>query len=86
MDLSLAEKLMHTTVRLECLLNNGRHSTGTGFFFSFKLDNNEIIPLIFTNKHVIENSSMGTITLTMQGDDGTYIPQHEFSKNRIKKS
>jgi hypothetical protein len=54
MHLSLSERLMHTTVRLECSLKDGKCSTGTGFFFSFKKDNNQIIPLIITNKHVIE--------------------------------
>ena len=78
MNLSLAEQLMHTTVRLECLLKDGRSSTGTGFFFSFKLDADQTIPLIFTNKHVIENSSIGTFFLTKCGDDGNpIIENHE---------
>jgi hypothetical protein len=78
MNLSLAEKLMHTTVRLECLLNDGRLSTGTGFFFSFKLDATQTIPLIFTNRHVIENVQTGTFVLTKCRKDGApIIGSHE---------
>ena len=70
MALSNAERLMHTTVRLECALRDGRTSTGTGFFFSLRLDGNKHIPLIVTNKHVIENSASGAFVLTQCGDDG----------------
>jgi Trypsin-like peptidase domain len=70
MPLSVAEQLMHTTVRLECMLTDGRKSTGTGFFFSFQIDAGRHIPLIVTNKHVIEGSVQGTFVLTNRGDDG----------------
>jgi hypothetical protein len=65
-----AEQLMQTTVRLECLLQNGRTSTGTGFFFSFAVDHDKSIPLIVTNRHVIKNSTMGTFVLTKRDEDG----------------
>ncbi len=65
MPLTLAEQLMHTTVRLECGLHDGKTSTGTGFFFSFKLDEQTHIPVIVTNKHVINNSARGTFVLTV---------------------
>lgn len=73
MALSTAEFLMHTTVRLECVLKNGGHSTGTGFFFSFKVDEEKNIPLIVTNKHVIQNSVRGTFVLTRMSDNGDPI-------------
>ncbi|QNN48119.1 trypsin-like peptidase domain-containing protein [Thermomonas brevis] len=64
---------MQTTVRLECLLRNGKTSTGTGFFFSFKLDEKTRIPLIVTNKHVINDSTRGTFVLTKRDDAGEPI-------------
>lgn len=70
MTLSAAEKLMYTTVRLECELKDGNSSTGTGFFFSFKLGNDQHIPVIVTNKHVIENSDVGSFVLTKSDDQG----------------
>ncbi len=65
-----AETLMHTTVRLECLLDGNRQSTGTGFFFAFKVDDNTHVPLIVTNKHVINNSKVGTFVLTKSDEQG----------------
>jgi len=73
MPLTLAEKLMHTTVRLECALKDGRTSTGTGFFFSFKIDEQTHIPVIITNKHVIKDSVRGTFVLTNRDDNNEPI-------------
>lgn len=72
-NLTLAEKLMHTTVRLECDLGNGHQSTGTGFFFSFGIDNKSQIPIIVTNKHVIEGTERGSFVLTKRNVDGSPI-------------
>jgi V8-like Glu-specific endopeptidase len=73
MPLTLAEKLMHTTVRLECALQGDRVSTGTGFFFSFKIDEQTHIPIIITNKHVINGSVRGTFVLTNRDDNNEPI-------------
>lgn len=78
MSLSSAEKLALTTVRLECRLGDGRTSTGTAFFFSFKVDDQKIIPLLVTNKHVIAGSTSGTFVLTLRGENGDpKIGSHE---------
>jgi len=69
--LTPAEQLMHTTVRLECELTDGRASTGTGFFFAFKLDGDQQIPLVVTNKHVIDGAKTGTFVLTKRNSDGS---------------
>lgn len=68
-----AETLMHTTVRLECLLDGNRPSTGTGFFFSFKVNDKTHVPLIVTNKHVINKSKVGTFVLTKSNERGEPI-------------
>lgn len=78
MPLSSAEKLALTTVRLECRLADGKVSTGTAFFFSFKIDDQKIIPLLITNKHVIEGSVSGTFVLTLRDESGEpAIGSHE---------
>lgn len=64
---------MHTTVRLECLLDDNRTSTGTGFFFSFKVDDKTHVPVIVTNKHVINKSKVGTFVLTRSDEQGEPI-------------
>jgi len=69
---------MHTTVRLECDLGGGRISTGTGFFFSFRINDETHIPLIVTNKHVIEGSKVGAFVVTRRAADGSpVIGSHE---------
>lgn len=73
MILTPAETLMHTTVRLECRLEGNRTSTGTGFFFSFNVDGKTHVPVIVTNKHVIEKSKIGTFVLTKSDDQGQPI-------------
>ncbi len=69
----LAEMLMHTTVRLECQLKNGHISTGTGFFFTFRIDDKTNIPVIITNKHVIADGIRGTFVLTKSNGVGEPI-------------
>lgn len=64
---------MHTTVRLECVLGNNRATTGTGFFFAFKIDEKTHVPLIVTNKHVIKDSKGGTFVLTKSNEKGEPI-------------
>lgn len=73
MPLSTAEILMHTTVRLECELQDGNLCTGTGFFFAFALENNQSIPIIVTNKHVIDGSVMGSFVLTKSDENNEPI-------------
>lgn len=61
MSLSTTEKLAYTTVRIECKYMDGNTGTGTGFFMRF-LDNTETgqhIPVIITNKHVVNDIKHG---------------------------
>jgi V8-like Glu-specific endopeptidase len=73
MNRTIAEQLMHITIRLECILENGTTSTGTGFFFKFKIDEENFIPVIITNKHVICSSTTGSFVLTISNDNGEPI-------------
>lgn len=71
--MTIAEQLIHTTVRLECVLEGGKSSTGTGFFFSFRIDDTNSIPLIISNKHVIDGAKKGTFVLTKANNKGEPI-------------
>ncbi len=48
---TLSEQLMFNTVRL--VASDG--STGTGFFYNFRIDD-KVIPILITNKHVVNNN------------------------------
>ncbi len=62
--LSVSEQLMYTTVRIECEYERGGYGTGTGFFFKFmeNAESNTYIPVIITNRHVIEDNRFGKAT------------------------
>ncbi len=70
MILSPAEKLAHSTIRIECVLNDGSVSTGTGFFFALHRTEEKHMPLIITNKHVVNGASTGRFVLTRKKNDG----------------
>lgn len=64
MTLSAAEELSHATARIQCTLSDGRISTGTGFFYDLTTDGASAIPLLVTNKHVIEDADTGRLLFT----------------------
>lgn len=66
---SLAEELLHTTVRLEGCTATGT-SVGTGFFFM-----HDSRLFVVTNKHVVEGVTAGTfVVLNGQEVDGKNLP------------
>lgn len=78
MQLSPAEQLAHSTVRIECDLADGRIGTGTGFFYSLDRNGDQHVPVIVTNKHVVEGALRGRFLLTLQdGAGGPAIGTHK---------
>lgn len=56
------EKILFTTVRIECQPKDGDESnTGTGFIYSHYIDEKQKIPFIITNKHIINDMAQGYI-------------------------
>lgn len=55
-EMSLAENLLYSTIRLIAFKNDVPTSTGTGFMFGFAQDGERHVPCIVTNKHVIEGA------------------------------
>lgn len=62
-NLLLAQRLVYSTVKINCISSNGNRRTGTGFFYS--TSRNEW--LLVTNNHLIQDSKTGKFTLT-EGD------------------
>jgi hypothetical protein len=77
-QLSPIEQLSHSTVRIECEFPDGSRGTGTGFFYSLARQGDKHIPVIITNRHVIEGSSNGRFILTLRRSDG--LP--DYGNNR----
>ena len=61
-----SEQVMFSTIRLTC--PNG--STGTGFYFLFELDNQQFVPVIITNKHVVNNNPQETVSFNIHIKEG----------------
>ena len=73
---TISEQLMFNTVKL--VANNG--SSGTGFFYNFKIDS-KLIPTIITNKHVVNNNPKEIMTfyLHLQTGDGVSDESHRVT-------
>lgn len=78
-ELTLTEKLTHSTVRIECTYKDGKSGTGSGFFFAFcRQSEGKHVPAIVTNKHVVENATEVRFVLTKVTADGDPIPGDLF--------
>jgi hypothetical protein len=76
--MGITDKLLHSTVRIDCLDPKGRSSSGTGFFYNLAIEDNAIFPVIVTNKHVVAGATRGFFQLTLTDDKGEPIyGQHE---------
>ena len=54
---TIAEQLMYSTARIVGYIPNSTNiKTGSGFFFNFPTDDGQQVPVLFTNKHVIEDT------------------------------
>ncbi|OZY47977.1 hypothetical protein CJF41_00630 [Pseudomonas lundensis] len=63
------KKLLNTTTILIESLSNQSTSRGTGFMFGIMLNAEDMIPLLITNKHVIENTHEIKIRLSTSNNN-----------------
>ena len=75
-ELSVATKLLHSTVRIECKDAQGAISSGTGFNFSFEFDD-FLVPAIITNRHVFQGAIQSDFHYTMADAQGRSTGRHE---------
>lgn len=68
--LPIADKVAHSTVRLEVDLKSGDTSTGTGFFFAFPKDGDRNAPAIVSNRYSVANAVKGRFHLTVPKSQG----------------
>lgn len=71
--LSILEQLCFSTTRIETEDIDGNQYSGTGFFFSFALDEKKIVPLLITNKHMVINMRTGMFKFTKADEQGNPI-------------
>lgn len=69
--MKLSDKLIYVTIHIKTLDKAGLESTGTGFFFRFSYDNGKIsIPVIVTNRHVIDGAKKGILRFRVADENG----------------
>ncbi len=61
-----SEHLLYSTVRLA----TDDDSTGTGFFFDFDFSEGKTVPVIITNKHVINNNKQERVNFFLHAKNG----------------
>ncbi len=69
---TISEQMLYSTVRLVA----SDESTGTGFFFNFTFDNNQVVPVIITNKHVINDNQKEEVEFFLHTKNGD-VPDDE---------
>ena len=78
---SLCEKLLFTTARIEVLNAIDKASIlghGTCFFFEVKVSDSTKVPVIVTNRHVVEDFSLLRILLTQKNSNGEPDLRHRI--------
>ncbi len=68
---TISEQLFFTTIKIECS-STQYSSTGTGFFVIYEKEDKQYI-FIVTNKHVVEDSTIGKFTFTKSNNEGYVI-------------
>lgn len=71
--LTISEKLGYSTIRIECLYPNGSTGFGTGFFYNFcgNIQKDMSIPVIITNKHVVQGAIKCRLVFVKKNKDGS---------------
>jgi hypothetical protein len=74
-QLSVSERLTYSTVRIECQLSSGGISTGTGFFYACNVQpDGRHVPVVVTNKHVVEGALNASFYVHLADAEGNPIP------------
>lgn len=73
--IGISGNLLYSTVMIHVKYANGNEGSGTGFFFNAGASSSDVIPLLITNWHVVENSKSGFIRLHLGNNEGEkFIP------------
>jgi hypothetical protein len=70
-DLTVAEQMLYSTVKLTALKGGVATSTGTGFFMELALRGDKMVPVIVTNKHVVKDSDQIVAVCHFANEDGS---------------
>lgn len=66
---SVSDKLLFSTIRIEAIYDE-RPGSGTGFFYEIVLEGKGVIPVIVTNKHVVEGAKDFRFNVCLADESG----------------
>lgn len=69
-ELGITDRIIHSTVRIECQNAAGNISSGSGFIFGFVRSGDRCFPGLITNKHVVAGAVKGRFHMTLKASDG----------------
>lgn len=69
-QLTPAEQLCYSTVRLTSRYQDGTTGTGSGYFYQFLQQGQQCVPAIVTNKHVVDGAVEGIFNFSLAGAHG----------------
>lgn len=72
--LTIAEQLLHTTLRLDTIGNDGKGASGTSFFVSYEKNGINHLFLV-TNKHVIKDTKQISFNFLKSKNNDLVIPR-----------
>jgi hypothetical protein len=71
---AVSEQLLFSTVRLTT-----EQGSGTGFFFHFKINDQNQIPVIVTNKHVVNNKAQEQVEFSLHVKDANSLTDENIN-------
>lgn len=82
----ISDTMALCTVRLHCTNANGRSSLGTSFYHAIPLGANKQVPVLITNRHVVEGYDTVSFTLTGARSARTATPAEKvcFSEPELQ--
>lgn len=72
------DQLYYLTTRIEVSLKDGGTATGTGFFYGLHDVGNSSVPVLITNKHVIEGAKELRFALSQEDGQGGVVPNSKL--------
>lgn len=72
-DISVSEQITYSTVKINCVYANGKSGSGTGFIVHLCKEENRCIPVLVTNKHVVDGNVKTLFQFCKQDDAGNPI-------------
>lgn len=77
MNRTIWDDILHSTIRIEAMYSDSAIGTGTGFFFQYIINEREV-PVIVTNKHVVDGAEMLKMKFTVADSAGNPVLTNHF--------